>query len=139
MANPQNYRAYGVLLRDGRVMIAAEWVGSVFAWKYPGGGVEPHETAEQAVVREFEEETGLAVRVVAELLDPGTKISPWTSRPYTPVYFLVEGEGEPLVPGHETVAIDFREPAEVLGSDLVAAPEKLALRLALGMAVHACS
>lgn len=139
MANPQNYRAYGVLLRGGRVMIAAEWVGSVFAWKYPGGGVEPHETAEQAVVREFEEETGLAVRVVAELLDPGTRISPWTLRPYTPIYFLVEGEGEPLVPEHETVEIDFKDPADVLTSGLVAAPEKLALGLALRVAASLSS
>jgi len=131
MAHPQNYRAYGILLREGRVMIAAEWVGRVFAWKYPGGGVEPDETAEQAVVREFGEETGLAVRVVAELLDPGTKMSPWTGRPYTPVYFLVDGEGAPLVPDHEAVAIDFKTPQEVMASDLVAAPEKLALRLAL--------
>jgi 8-oxo-dGTP pyrophosphatase MutT (NUDIX family) len=96
--------------------------------------VESCETAEEAVVREFEEETGLVVRVVAELLDPGTRISPWTLRPYTPVYFLVEGDGEPKVPDHEAVAIDFKDPADVLTSDLVAVPEKLALRLALGIA-----
>ncbi|MDA0221036.1 MAG: NUDIX hydrolase [Proteobacteria bacterium] len=133
MADPQNYRAYGVLLRAGRVLIAAEWVGTVFAWKYPGGGVDPGESAEQAVVREFIEETGLAVRVVAELHDPGTKISPWTGKPYTPVYFLVEGEGEPLVPEHEKVEVAFREPDAVFASDLVAAPEKLALRRALDL------
>lgn len=131
MANPQNYRAYGVLLRAGRVMIAAEWIGRVFAWKFPGGGVELHESAEQALVREFAEETGLAIRVLAELHDPGTKISPWTRGPYTPVYFLVDGAGEPVVPAHETVEIDFKEPDEVLASELVAAPEKIALRRAL--------
>jgi 8-oxo-dGTP pyrophosphatase MutT (NUDIX family) len=134
MANPQNYRAYGLLLRRGRVLIAAEWVGRVFAWKYPGGGVEPGETAEEAVVREFVEETSLAVRVVAELDDPGTKISPWTGTPYTPVYFLVEGEGEPAVPAHEKVEVAFRDPVDVLASDLVAGPEKIALRKALGLA-----
>lgn len=131
MAHPQNYRAYGVLLRGARVLIAAEWVGRVFAWKYPGGGVEEGETAEQAVIREFAEETGLAVRVCAELHDPGTRISPWTGRPYTPVYFLVEGDGEPLVPEHEKVEVAFRDPADVMASDLVAVPEKIALERAL--------
>lgn len=133
MANPQNYRAYGVLLRGGRVLIAAEWVGRVFAWKYPGGGVEEGESAEQAVIREFAEETGLVVRISDELHDPGTRISPWTGRPYTPVYFLVEGDGDPLVPDHEKVEVAFREPDAVLASDLVAGPEKIALRRALGL------
>ncbi len=44
--HPENYRAYGVLMRDGRVMISAEYIGEVFAWKFPGGGVEAGETAE---------------------------------------------------------------------------------------------
>lgn len=131
MAHPQNWRAYGVLLRRGRVLIAAERVGPVFAWKYPGGGVDPGESAEQALVREFMEETQMAVRVVAELHDPGTKISPWTGGPYTPVYYLVAGEGEPAVPAHENVEMAWRDPAAVLASDLVAAPEKIALRAAL--------
>jgi 8-oxo-dGTP diphosphatase len=131
MAHPQNWRAYGVLLRRSRVLIAAEWVGPVFAWKYPGGGVDPGESAEQALVREFMEETQMAVRIVAELHDPGTRISPWTGGPYTPVYYLVEGEGEPLVPAHEKVEMAWHDPAAVLASDLVAPPEKIALRAAL--------
>ncbi len=131
MANPENFRAYGVLLRGTKVMIAAEYVGKVFAWKFPGGGVEAHETAHEAVVREFQEETGLLVDVRDELHDPGTRISPWTGRPYTPIYFLVSADGDPVVPDHEPVEISFMEPDAVLGSDLVPSPEKIALRRAL--------
>lgn len=36
-------------------------------WEFPGGRVEPGETPEQAVVREFAEETGFTVRVTAPL------------------------------------------------------------------------
>lgn len=132
MRHPQNYRAYGLLLRAGRVLVAAEYVGRVFAWKYPGGGVVANESAPEAVRREFREETGLAIRVVRELHDPGTKISPWTGAPYTPVYFLVAGEGRPAVPDGEELALRFMAPARVLASSLVAAPEKAALRAALG-------
>ena len=48
-----------------------------------------------------------------------------------PVYYLVDAEGEPLVPAHEKVEIDFKDPDEVLASTIVAAPEKTALRRAL--------
>jgi 8-oxo-dGTP diphosphatase len=33
-------------------------------WVLPGGGVEPHETAEEAVIREVQEETGFLVAIV---------------------------------------------------------------------------
>ncbi|MBT5435324.1 MAG: hypothetical protein HOK83_16875, partial [Rhodospirillaceae bacterium] len=44
---------------------------------------------------------------------------------------LVEGDGEPVVPEHEPVEISFKNPEDFLASDLVAGPEKLALRKAL--------
>ncbi len=133
MAHPQNYRAYGVLLREGRVLISEEWVGPVHAWKYPGGGVGTDESAEEAVRREFQEEASLSVAVVRELFDPGTKISPWTRAPYTPIYFLVEADGEPRVPEDEPVELSFMDPETVLGSERVAEPEKIALAVALDL------
>ncbi len=133
MANPENFRAYGVLLRDAKVLIAAEFIGDAFAWKFPGGGVLHHEDAEQALKREFVEETGLDVTVERELHDPGTLISPLIKRPYSPVYFLVSASGDPLVPSHETVEISFMDPAAVLASNLVPSPEKVALSLALSL------
>ena len=134
MANPQNYRAYGLLLRKGKVLVSAEWIGSVYAWKFPGGGVEHGESAEEALVREFQEEATMGIAVGAELYDPGTRISPWTRKPYTPIYFLVSCDGEPEVPAHEPVELTFMNPEDVFASERVAGPEKIALRRALGLA-----
>ncbi|ACB40468.1 NUDIX hydrolase [Pyrobaculum neutrophilum] len=51
--------ASGVLIRDGRVlMIEHKRLG---VYLYPGGHVEPGETPIEALIREFEEETGLLV------------------------------------------------------------------------------
>jgi 8-oxo-dGTP pyrophosphatase MutT (NUDIX family) len=127
--HPQNFRAYGLLRRGPRVLIAAEYVGSVFCWKFPGGGVKDDESAEEAIVREFEEECGLRVAIGRLLHEPGTLISPWTGRPYTPIFYAIEAEGEPVVPPHEEVEMSFRTPDEALVSGLMAEPEKVAMRL----------
>ena len=53
--------AYGILLREGR--IACAQIGyTKFTYDFPGGGVDAGETPEQAVEREFLEETGVEVR-----------------------------------------------------------------------------
>ena len=64
MTNPaKRPRAFGALIRDGRIlMIKHEHDGRVY-WTLPGGGVEEGETFETAVVREVHEETGLVVTV----------------------------------------------------------------------------
>ncbi|NJB68901.1 A/G-specific adenine glycosylase [Desulfobaculum xiamenense] len=57
--------ATGVLVRDGRLFVQKRPEGQVWAglWEFPGGTVEAGETPQQAVVREFDEETGFTVSV----------------------------------------------------------------------------
>ncbi|MBH61531.1 MAG: hypothetical protein CL569_03585 [Alphaproteobacteria bacterium] len=126
-SKPQNFRAYGILMRDQRVLIAAEHVGDIFCWKFPGGRVEDGETAEDAIVREFQEEATLEVRIERLLHSPGTLLSPWTGGNYTPIYYQVSGAGEVKVPPHEPLELTFKEPYQALESELMAEPEKFAL------------
>ena len=57
----------GVLRRAGRVFGQKRPPSGVWGnlWEFPGGRVEPDESPEQAVVREFMEETAFTVRVAA--------------------------------------------------------------------------
>lgn len=55
----------GVLRHGGRVFVQKRLDRDVWAglWEFPGGRIEPGETPEEAIVREYAEETGFAVRV----------------------------------------------------------------------------
>jgi len=55
--------AFGVLLKDGKLALVRVSKPGLAPWlDLPGGALDPGETDEQAVVREFGEETGLVVR-----------------------------------------------------------------------------
>jgi len=60
---PRN-RVCGALIRDGRILMVRHQELHRSFWTLPGGGVEPDETYEEAVVREVLEETNLETSVV---------------------------------------------------------------------------
>lgn len=66
-----------VILDRGRLLLVNAWPGTQSdLWCAPGGGVEPHASLPDNLIREVAEETGLAIHVgapclVNEFHDPG--------------------------------------------------------------------
>lgn len=57
------------IVQDGRVLAARRSAPAAFAggWEFPGGKVEPGESAQAALIRECREELGVVVAVGARL------------------------------------------------------------------------
>ncbi|MEI8365710.1 MAG: NUDIX hydrolase [Parachlamydiaceae bacterium] len=54
----------GIVFTDNKQRILLIKRRDIPVWALPGGGVDAHESPEQAVVREIKEETGLTTRIV---------------------------------------------------------------------------
>ncbi len=59
----------GIALRQGRVLVGRRKPGGALGgkWEFPGGKREPGESDEDALIREYDEEFGVAIRVGAFL------------------------------------------------------------------------
>ncbi|MGY1604168.1 NUDIX hydrolase [Geodermatophilus sp. SYSU D00815] len=107
----------GAVVRDaaGRLLLVRRGQEpSRGLWSLPGGRVEPGETAEQAVVREVREETGLEVApgaVVGRVVVPADAAD----------YDVVDLACTPLDPAAEPVAGDDADDARFVEPDDVAA------------------
>ena len=97
-----NADAYGgVLINDrGEVQLRepANHFGG-YVWTFAKGRPDPGETPEQTALREVQEETGQAARIIA--LIPGVFAGTTTST----VFFLMEPMGEPGPFSDETAAV----------------------------------
>lgn len=66
----RRHAVFGILVRDGRIA-TVRVTRDVPYHDLPGGAVETGESEEQALVREFREETGLTIRPLERLLEAG--------------------------------------------------------------------
>lgn len=108
--------AGGVVLRDGRMLLISLKGGT--RWQLPKGRIEAGESAEQAAVREVEEETGVA----------GTPLVPLERIEY---WFVEDGKRihktvDFFLLSYRSGTTDDYDPAEVDGAGWFAVDEALA-------------
>jgi ADP-ribose pyrophosphatase YjhB (NUDIX family) len=84
----QRLAAYAVCIEGGRVLLVrlSELTSAPTLWTLPGGGLHHGEDPSDGVLRELEEETGLAGRIL-RLLGIDSWHGPWRPTPGTEVDF----------------------------------------------------
>lgn len=65
--------AFGIVIRDGRIACVRVERAERSYYDLPGGAIDGGETEEQALAREFVEETGLTVRAADRLGEAGQR------------------------------------------------------------------
>jgi len=110
-----------IIERDDRVLLAQRPAHKHLAlkWEFPGGKVEPGETAEAAIVREIREELSCDVRVV-RALPRFTHLYDRTTIGMIP-FVCQLAAGSPAPQALEHVALAWVLPGELAGYDLAAA------------------
>lgn len=63
MINRFNLRVYGLLIRNGRILLSKETYQGRELIKFPGGGVEYGEGIKEALMREWQEEVACAIGI----------------------------------------------------------------------------
>ncbi len=114
----------GILIHGGKAFVAKRGPAGTFhgCWEFPGGKVEPGESDEQALLREFEEEFGVTVRAKLML---GEAVFPHRGSDRILAAWLIE-----LDPFHRPKLIEHEElawagPAELESLQLVDSDRKL--------------
>ena len=103
--------AVGILMREGRVLACQRKQTARYPlkWEFPGGKIEPGETAREALGRELHEELGIEITAAREFARqewtyPGETVSPKKDGAFHVVYFLIDSFlGEPVSKAFEQI------------------------------------
>jgi A/G-specific adenine glycosylase len=93
--------ATGILQREGKLFIQKRKSKGVWAnlWEFPGGRLEPGETPEMALVREYLEETELAVGNLKKITTVKHSYTIYRVTLHCYFCFLMDGRLDPILHG----------------------------------------
>lgn len=102
----------GAVIRDGKILLVQEAADS--KWAMPGGWADIGDAPSAMVAREVFEESGFEVRAVkvAAVYD-ANRAEPMEFFHAYKIVFLCENLGGEARPSHETLAVDFFDPARL--------------------------
>ena len=103
-------RVAGILIEDGRILLIEHTKNDKKYWLVPGGGVDWGESASEALIREFKEETSLDIEVEKFLFISET-IAPDRQKHVINLYFKikkVENSSNIMKLGEEEMLTDLR-------------------------------
>ena len=110
MSGPgQRHGVVAVVVREGRFLVIrrSEQVVAPGAFCFPGGGIEPGETEEAALVRELREELDLLVRPIRLVW---RSVTPWN---VSLAWWLSEFEGQPTCNPAEVASLHWHTADEL--------------------------
>lgn len=122
----------GIVLDDQMRILAARRTrpeSLAGLWEFPGGKVEPGESAPMALVRELHEELGIEVSVHAEMVPPDGGAWPIDDTMELRVWFCSLTGGQ-TTPGDSHDEVSWVEPDELVALLWAPADEPIAHRLA---------
>lgn len=105
--NRPRVRVAGILIEDDKVLLIEHTKNDRSYWLLPGGGVDWGESIEEAVKREFLEETNLAVEIENFLFISET-LAPDETKHVINLYFRVKRISGDLLLGEEAVLSDLK-------------------------------
>ena len=103
-------RVAGILIEDDRILLIEHTKNNRKYWLVPGGGVDWGESAAEALIREFKEDTGLDIEVEKFLFISET-IAPDKQKHVINLYFKikkVENSSNIMKLGEEKILTDLR-------------------------------
>ncbi len=114
----------GILLRDGKILLAQRKEAAAFAlkWEFPGGKIEPGESPEEALERELQEELGIHTHT-GRIFD-AVRLENAQRDLLLLFYFTALSDGEPRA--LDCQALRWVAPADLLQYDLAPADRRVA-------------